>query len=613
MTRVLLIHQAFVSPSEPGGTRHYELAKRALHRGVHFTIVASEVSYLTADPVAKGKSRAGGQDLEGVRVLRSYAPPCHHRGFVWRLVSFLSFMISSVRTALGAGAVDVVMGTSPPIFQAISAWLVSVIRWRPFLLEVRDLWPEFAIQMGVLNNRMLIRFSRRLEAFLYSRADRLMVNSPAYRDYLIAKGVPEYKVSVIPNGVDLSMFDPEATGRKAREEFGLGDWFVVVYAGALGMSNDIETLLRAADRLRGERIKFLIVGGGERRQKLEGLADEMGLENVIFAGARPKKHMGEILAASNAGVATLRDIPGFRSPYPNKVFDYMAAGRPAILAIDGAIREVMDAAGGGVFVQPGDDLALADAVRDLCSHPERAREMGRRARCYVEQHFNRDDQAGDLAKLVIGLSESRVRGLYARFGKRLLDVGVSLAMLLVLSPLFVIIAFLVRLNLGTPVLFRQRRPGLGGRPFTLLKFRTMTEARDSDGVLLPDRQRLTAFGRWLRSTSLDELPELVNVLRGDMSIVGPRPLLIEYLDRYSPAQARRHDVKPGITGLAQVNGRNAISWELKFENDVRYVDRCSFWMDLRILAVTPIRAVSRHGINQPGEATSREFTGTRGG
>jgi sugar transferase EpsL len=196
-----------------------------------------------------------------------------------------------------------------------------------------------------------------------------------------------------------------------------------------------------------------------------------------------------------------------------------------------------------------------------------------------------------------------------RFSKRLLDLVITIPALLVLSPLLLFLALLIKLKLGSPILFRQSRPGLHGKVFTLLKFRTMTDSRDASGQLLPDAQRLTPFGRFLRSTSLDELPELWNVLKGEMSLVGPRPLLIKYLERYTPEQARRHEVKPGITGLAQVNGRNALSWEQKFAFDVYYVEHWSLGLDIHILAQTLWATLKREGVNTPGQATAAEFMG----
>jgi sugar transferase EpsL len=195
--------------------------------------------------------------------------------------------------------------------------------------------------------------------------------------------------------------------------------------------------------------------------------------------------------------------------------------------------------------------------------------------------------------------------------KRLFDFVVALTGLIVLSPLLVCLSILVWYRLGSPVLFLQNRPGFRARMFRLIKFRTMTDARDSAGHLFADAERLTPFGRWLRATSLDELPELLNVLRGDMSLVGPRPLLESYLARYSPEQGRRHDVRPGITGWSQVNGRNALSWEKKFRLDVWYVDNRTFWLDLRILVLTVWKVCRREGISAAGEATMPEFSGQR--
>ncbi len=195
--------------------------------------------------------------------------------------------------------------------------------------------------------------------------------------------------------------------------------------------------------------------------------------------------------------------------------------------------------------------------------------------------------------------------------KRLLDLILTIVGLIVISPFILLIAGLVRIKLGRPVLFQQRRPGYLSKPFQLIKFRSMTGRTDHLGDLLPDADRLTRFGRFLRDYSMDELPELFNVLRGEMSLVGPRPLLFQYLERYTPEQARRHEVLPGITGWAQINGRNALTWEDKFLMDVWYVDHWSLWLDIRILWITIWKVLTREGINQPGFATAEEFMGTQ--
>lgn len=198
---------------------------------------------------------------------------------------------------------------------------------------------------------------------------------------------------------------------------------------------------------------------------------------------------------------------------------------------------------------------------------------------------------------------------YRRWGKRAIDLAVVVPLGVALLPLGLLLAALVRWRLGSPVLFRHERPGLGGEPFTLLKLRTMRDLRDARGELLPDEDRLTPFGRFLRKTSLDELPGLWNVVRGEMSLVGPRPLLLEYLPRYTAEQARRHEVRPGITGWAQVHGRNRLSWREKFEHDVWYVDHLSLGLDLRILGRSLLSVLRREGISAEGHATSPEFEG----
>lgn len=201
-------------------------------------------------------------------------------------------------------------------------------------------------------------------------------------------------------------------------------------------------------------------------------------------------------------------------------------------------------------------------------------------------------------------------GFYAAWGKRLLDLAVGVPTLILCSPVMLLVYLVVRSKLGSPVLFLQERPGLHGQPFTMYKFRTMTMACDEQGNLLSDTERLTSLGRFLRGTSLDELPELLNVIRGDMSLVGPRPLLMQYLDRYTPEQRRRHEVRPGVTGWAQVNGRNAISWEQKFALDTWYVDHLSLGLDLRILFLTAWKVFRREGINPAEQSSMPEFLGS---
>ncbi|GEN46672.1 sugar transferase [Alkalibacillus haloalkaliphilus] len=204
-----------------------------------------------------------------------------------------------------------------------------------------------------------------------------------------------------------------------------------------------------------------------------------------------------------------------------------------------------------------------------------------------------------------------LNSLYRNYFKRVIDFTLALIAIILLSPILVLVALLVRVKLGSPVLFKQDRPGLNEKIFTMYKFRTMTDEKDEQGELLPNELRHTNFGKFLRSTSLDELPELINVLKGDMSIVGPRPLLVEYLDLYNDYQSRRHDVRPGVTGLAQVNGRNTISWEEKFNYDIKYVDNISFLIDFNIISKTFMKVFRREGVNKNNNVTMNKFTGTK--
>ncbi|MEW6240731.1 MAG: glycosyltransferase family 4 protein [Chloroflexota bacterium] len=403
--KILLINQAFVSPDEPGHTRHFEMAQYLRARGHELVIVASDLNYQTGRRTVERRGLFAEQMIDGVRVLRAYIYPALHRSYFWRVVSFFSFMFSSIWTALRLKDVDLVMGTTPPIFQAASAWFVAFLRRRPLLLEVRDLWPEFGVSMGVLKNPILIALARGLEKFLYARAARILVNSPAYKDYMLGKGVPERKITFIPYGADAEMFHPNVDGSPLRRKLGVEDKFVVVYAGALGQANDIDTILRAAARLRKyDKICFVLFGDGRERPRLEEEARKQNLTNVAFAGVCPKKEMPLALAASNVCLAILQNIPAFHMTYPNKVLDYMAAGRATVLVIDGVIREVIESSGGGVFVEPGNDEMLAKTVLDLANNPQRAKQMGENARAYLVQYLDRREKLDETLNLLNSLA-----------------------------------------------------------------------------------------------------------------------------------------------------------------------------------------------------------------
>ena len=388
--KILLVNQAFVSFDEPGFTRHFEMAKYLRERGHEMVIVASDVNYQTGGRIVEHRGFVAEQEIEGVRVLRAFMLPSLHRNYFWRIVSFVGFMFSAVVASLKVKDADFVMGTSPPIFQAFAAWMAAFLLRKPFLFEVRDLWPQFAIDMKVIRNPVVIYLAHAVEKFLYNRATHILVNSPAYKPYIVPRGVPADKITFIPYGTDISMFTPEVDGSQVRRELGLDDKFIVLYAGAMGQANDIYTILRAAARLRDDsKIRFALFGDGKEGENLRAEAQRLGLDNVIFAGSAPKTKMPAVVAAADVCIAILQGIPGFRMTYPNKVFDHMAAGRATVLVIDGVIRDVIEASGGGVFVPPADDERLAQVIRELADDPARVKRMGEQARNYLVQNFDR--------------------------------------------------------------------------------------------------------------------------------------------------------------------------------------------------------------------------------
>ena len=406
---ILLIHQVFMSNKEAGGTRHLELARFLVRRGHRFSIIASTVSYLTSQVLAHCRGRLfTHENIDGITVWRAFTYAKVHKSFVSRILSFLSFMFSSFVAGLRVRDIDIVLGTSPPIFQGISAYLLSRLRRVPFAFEVRDLWPDFAIEMGVLRNPLLIQMSRWLEVFLYRRADLIIVNSPGFIPHLRRYAVPTEKIALVPNSVEVEMFNPADRGEEVRRELKLDDKFIVLYAGAHGPANDLYTLLLAAKLLEEyDDIVFVLVGDGKERPKLMRQAEKLRLQNVRFVPAQPKVRMPAFLAAADVCVAILKNIPMFNTTYPNKVFDYMAAGRPTLLAIDGVIRQVIEDADGGLFVQPGSPEDLANGLLTLYKNSCLRRRQGMNARKYVATHFNRSEQALKLETAIHGVCHGR--------------------------------------------------------------------------------------------------------------------------------------------------------------------------------------------------------------
>lgn len=392
---ILLIHQAFASLDEAGGTRHFELAKYLVQHGHQVTVIASPVSYLSGTSTTNNT-----EVVDGIRILRAPTYIALHRSFVHRVLSFISFMVSSFLLGISVKKVDVVWGTSPPIFQGMTALILARLKRARFLFEVRDLWPDFAIAIGVLKNPILIRLSFCLEKFLYRNADHMMVNSPAYLDHCRKRGGKA--VDLIPNGADISMFAHGADGSIFRHNHGLGEKFIALYAGAHGISNDLEVVLDCAALLKSEPdIQIVLVGDGKEKSNLMNRSATLGLTNVTFVPSVPKNEMPSVLASAQACIAILKPLDEYKTTYPNKVFDYMAAGKPVVLAIDGVIREVVENANCGVFVQPGNSAGIAQSLVRYHQDPAEATMMGENGRTYLATHFDR----GKLAEKLLDLLE----------------------------------------------------------------------------------------------------------------------------------------------------------------------------------------------------------------
>ena len=402
---ILLIHQNFAAIDEPGGTRHHELALYLSGIGHRVTIITSPVSYLTGS-VERGHPRSQKrQDRDGVTILRTYTYPALHRSFFHRVLSFLSFMASSFLVGARVRGIDLVWGTSPPIFQAPSAWALARLKGVPYVFEVRDLWPDFAVQVGVLRQPLLIRASEWLERFLYRSSDLVIVNSPGFIQHVEARGAR--RVEMVPNGADIRMFETGEGRDEVRRQLGLEDKYVILYAGAHGLSNDLGILLEAAALLEDcPRVAIVLLGDGKDKPSLQDRAGEMKLKNIYFLAPVPKSAMPAALAAADACIAILKPISLYATVYPNKVFDYMAAGKPVILAIAGVIKEVVEKAGAGLPVPPGSPEAIAEAARRLAGDPEHGIAMGFQGQQFLKKHFDRPVLADKLSSLFLETVEA---------------------------------------------------------------------------------------------------------------------------------------------------------------------------------------------------------------
>jgi lipopolysaccharide/colanic/teichoic acid biosynthesis glycosyltransferase/glycosyltransferase involved in cell wall biosynthesis len=616
--RVLLLTQYYAP--EPVD-KFTDLARGLRERGHLVEVITGFPCYphgRTYDGYRQAISRV--ERIDGARVIRVPQFADHSRSVWRRALYYLSFALAAATIGLvRSRRADVMLVYQSALPTGLAAWFIGRCKRIPYVLDVADLWPESVAASGMIRSRAALGILRRVAKFIYDRAAAINVITEGYRKNLIALRVDPNKVRVI-HSWPASAHLPDKVSTTNGGSYGDVDQINILYAGTIGPCQQLETVVSAALLVQqDQRIRITIVGDGVERAALERRALTARADNIRFLGWRSPAETAELTGKADLLLVHLKPDAMSRLSIPSKTFAYMAAGRPILMAVEGEAAELVDRHACGVAAPPSQPAALAEAIRRFMELPaaERVR-MGAAARQAFQQNFAPEVQ---IDKVVHSLKHAMAQAattppaarprfgthFYRRFGKRLLDGSMAIAALLLLAPLMVAVAVAVRVRLGAPVLFKQRRAGRGGRPFVLIKFRTMTDECSPDGKRLPDERRLTRFGRFLRSTSLDELPELWNVLRGDMSLVGPRPLLLDYLPYYTEEQSRRHEVKPGITGWAQVHGRNAICWEAKFRFDVWYVDHLSLWQDLKILMRTCGKVALRSGVNKEGFATTDRF------
>ena len=455
----------------------------------------------------------------------------------------------------------------------------------------------------------------------------VVINNEDEANALRFRIVPVSKIWKIPGvGVDTNLFSPERISKEeviqVREDLGLGrDQPLFLMIAEFNPGKRHRDLVYAFAKLNHPSVCLAFAGIGPEMKSVRTLVKVYGLEcRCFFLGYR-----SDIPALIRSSIATI--LPSEREGLPVSIMESLSLGVPVIGTDIRGIHELL-IGGGGVLVPVGDVDQLSAAMRLILTSPAKGKSMGEKGRQQMKKFYDINKIICEherlyqlaLSDLATNLTKKRqdnksmgaisFRKQHKKPIRHLFDLNVAVPAMIILAPFFILIGILVRFKIGAPVLFKQQRPGLHGRPFEMIKFRTMTDARDGSGCLLPDEMRLTSFGKLLRSTSLDELPGLWNVVKGDMSLVGPRPLLMQYLARYTPEQARRHEVKPGITGWAQVNGRNALSWEDKLKLDVWYVANWSLKLDLKIIGLTLRSVLRREGISAEGEATAVEFMGS---
>jgi glycosyltransferase involved in cell wall biosynthesis len=404
--KVLLIHQYFLEKGDGGGSRFNELTRTWARSGSKTTVLAGMVHYGTGKKLHRYKGKLTFHDpsfYDGVDVWRSHVSESYNTNFIGRLWAYFSFVFSSLYVGLFKVKEkhDVILVTSPPLFVGITAYILGKLKSVPIVFEVRDLWPESAIDTGVLQNKWIIKAAYAFEAFMYKRARLINVLTPAFRDKLIQKGVPVEKIIFMPNAADFSLAEKTAENFDAqtfRKELGLQDNFVITYVGAHGVANHLDQLIDAAILLKDTPVVFQLIGSGMVKEKLQQRVADLKLNNLIFRDPVPKSEIFKYILSSDMGASVLQKVDTFKTIYSNKTFDYMSCKVPILLAIDGVSRTLVEDADCGIYVEPENASEIAAGVRSVLGKKELLKQMGENGYRYAKEHFDREQIAGDYLK-----------------------------------------------------------------------------------------------------------------------------------------------------------------------------------------------------------------------
>jgi len=607
--KILYIDQYFSNREGISGTRAYEFARRWTAQGHRVTVLActSRYSHLGAAAQRRLIARSTVDGIEVVAVRVRYA---QQMSTLARLRSFFGFMFWATVIGLFLPRHDVVFASSTPLTVGVPGVIISRLRGVPFVFEIRDLWPRAPIEMGSLKNPAAIAVARLAERLFYRAAVQVVALSPGQVEGVIAAGTPPEKVVLVPNACDLDLFDA-ASPKGIREGLGVAaDDVLVIHAGNLGAINGCHWMLDLAAQWRKtghNRLHLLLLGEGNQQPELMRRTEREGLTNVHFAGPVSRREAADYIVASDLGLISVADVPVLATASPNKFFDTLAAGQPALVNIPGWTADLVETAQAGLCLSR-DPAAAAAVAAELAGDAGRRRAMGEKAR-ELAAEFERGRLGARLLEVLTRAAQRRTCGLEPS-AKRLTDLLLAGLALLLSSPLLLLLALAIKLDSPGGAFFFQERLGRDARPFRLWKFRTMVTnaAALGDGLNVGERDpRITRIGRWLREWSLDELPQVINIVLGDMAIVGPRPALREHVAQYSAEQRDRLLVKPGLTGLAQISGRNALTWDEKLACDVRYARTWSWWGDMKIILKTLPVVLGREGLYEKDAGKEDRF------